>query len=105
MTDMQQANRTDADNAAGPGLVQGLAIAATAVFILLAFLGAPGGRGMEAWGTLLVLIVATPIFVVFARPVPLLRLLSGPTGAKVGAMLLLGAVVVMVGMFVATIFR
>jgi hypothetical protein len=101
MTDMQQVNRTDADNAAGPGLVQGLAIAATAVFILLA---APGGRGMEAWGPLLVLIVATPVFVL-VRPVPLLRLLSGPTGAKVGAMLLLGAVVVMVGMFVATMFR
>ena len=58
-----------------------------------------------AWGLRLVLIVAPPILVVFVRPAPLLSLLSGPAGAKIGAASLLGAVVVMAGIFVATMFR
>jgi len=56
-----------------------------------------------AWGLRLVLIVAPPIAVVFVRP--LVSLLSGPAGAKIGAASLLGAVVVMAGIFVATMFR
>ena len=82
MTDTQQAIRTDADDSALPGLVRGLSIAAAAAFILLAFLGSPGGPGMEAWGTLLALVVVTPIFAVFVRPALLLSVLAGPAGAK-----------------------
>src|SRR5262245_13507558 len=80
-----------------PGLVRGLLVGTAVVFILLAFLGSPGGLGMEAWGPLLVLIMAISMFVAFMRAAFTLTAFRGTTGVKVGAALLLGAFVAMTG--------
>jgi hypothetical protein len=98
MTDIQSSPQAKDADSLLPGLVRGGAIVGTLLwgFTLLAFLGALSGpASVNALGPLLILIVATPFFVLFVLPALLFSIFGGLSGARVGATLLVcGAVLV-----------
>jgi hypothetical protein len=100
MTDIQHAaEKATTGTSALATIVKTVTVLATvawaiAVFAFMAALGGSSGRGLGALGPLLVLIFATPPFVIFVLPALLFSFLGGESGAKAGACLLVAGVVV-----------
>ena len=79
---------------------------AFALFAFLAALGNPSpGGGWNVLAPLVVLFVATPVFVIFVLPALLFSFLGGESGAKAGACLLVAGVVVVAAIAGGPILR
>jgi hypothetical protein len=108
MTDIQRSTEADG-NSLFAGVVKTVALVGTAAwaFILLSFLAASAGPsgGLNALGPLLWLIVATPVFFIFVLPALLFSFLGGESGAKAGATLLVGGLLIVAIVFSGPILR
>lgn len=92
------------------GFVKGVAIVGTLIwaFILFSFLAAlagPSGGGLNMLGPMVVLIVATPVFVIFVLPALLFSFFGGVPGAKVGAGFLVAGLLVVAAFFGGPILK
>jgi hypothetical protein len=108
MTDIQNPNEADG-NALFAGAVKTGALAGTLTWalILLWFFAALNGHAssLNALGLLLAFVVATPIFFIFVLPALLFSFLGGASGAKAGACLLVGGLLVVAVVFAGPILR
>jgi hypothetical protein len=110
MTDIQRPTTTADGHSLFAWLIKGTAVAGALAwtFILLSFLaalGAPSGGGFNAIAPLVILIFATPVFLVFVLPALLFSFLGGEPGAKVGAGFLVAGVLVVGAAFAAPMLR